>query len=194
VEGTEQPLHDDYVYAVKDEEAYGRSPGQPRTSWSRAWSAALRPGNLHRLGRRQACGHHHHQPLRQARAVDTGGGRRAGAVRPQGHGRPRLWRPGPRRRAAGLGRHPRRRRRRRLAARGRVDHQRTAPALLPQAGLYLCPYRRPAPQPLGGAVPAASPARPDTAPARGREPDRLSLGRAASSSRGGSLVLPPRPG
>ena len=32
---------------------------------------------------------------------------RAGAVRPQGHRRPRLRRPGPGRRAAGLGRHPR---------------------------------------------------------------------------------------
>src|SRR5215212_2779166 len=45
-------------------------------------------------------------------------------------------------------------------------------------------------KPLGGAVPAASQARPHAALARGRAPDRLSLGRAASSSRGGSLVLP----
>jgi hypothetical protein len=62
---------------------------------------------------------------------------RAGAVRPQGHRRSHPWRPGPRRRAAGLGRHARRRRGRPLAARGRADHQRAASALLPEAGLHL---------------------------------------------------------
>ena len=61
-------------------------------------------------------------------------------------------------------------------------------------GLHLRPHRRAPPQPVRSAVPAASRARPNATPARGQEPDRLSLGRAASSSRGGSLVLPPRPG
>jgi hypothetical protein len=54
--------------------------------------------------------------------------------------------------------------------------------------------RRVGARPLGGAVPAASQARPHAALARARAPDRLSLGRATSSSRGVSLVLPPRPG
>ena len=60
-------------------------------------------------------GDHHHQSLRQARAVDRAGAGRAGAVRPQGHRGPRPQWPRSRSRAAGLGRHPGRRRRRRLA-------------------------------------------------------------------------------
>src|SRR5829696_3557952 len=70
----------------------------------------------------------------------------------------------------------------------------SAPALLPAPEVHLRPHCRPASQSFGGAVPAASPARPHARPARGREPDGLSLERIASSSRGGSLVLPPRPG
>jgi len=54
------------------------------------------------------------------------------AVCPQVTVDPGLQRPEPRRRAAGLGRHQGRRRGRRLAARGRVDHQRAPPALLPR--------------------------------------------------------------
>ena len=75
-----------------------------------------------------------------------------------------------------------------------MDHQRAPPALLPQTGLHLRPHRDAPARPIRCTVPKASRERADATSARGREPDWLSLGRAASSSRGGSLVLPPRPG
>jgi hypothetical protein len=73
-------------------------------------------------------------------------GRGAGPVCPQGHRGPRLWRTGPRRRAARLGRHQSGRRRRGLAAGRRVEHQRASPALLPPSGLHLRPHCRAAAQ------------------------------------------------
>jgi hypothetical protein len=99
-------------------------------------------------------GHHHAQPLGQARAVDPSRARRAGAVRPQGDGRPRLRRRAPRRRAARLGRHPRRQPGCPLAPRGRVDDQRQAAAVLPRPGLRPRPHRRTAAQPLRRGIPA----------------------------------------